>query len=490
MSNRLAAVAPLLARKPRGALLLSFAFGLALLLAPGLASAREAPSSFAELAKRVAPAVVNISSTQWIAPDSEEVQSFISRDSTRRKPVRPAPKARDDRAARHVLSLGSGFIIDPSGLIVTNDHVIENAHAVKVTLADNTVLEGSIVGRDPRSDLALIRVKAGHPLPIVDWGNSDAAEVGDWLMVIGNPYGLGGSVSTGIVSARGRNIDAGPYGDYIQTDAAINRGNSGGPVFNMAGQVIGISTVIFSPNGGSVGIGFATPASLARPVIEALKRDGRVVRGFIGVEIQEMSPDLAEAMGLKAPFGALVADVTEKSPAADARIRSGDVITRINGTPIPDPRQLQRLVSSLPIGREAPITVLRDGREMTVSVRIVRMPEKLDPIDTGSADAPPVPHSASAIQGMTLVPTDAVKREAVVKPKQSGVMVLDVEPDSPAANVGIDPGDVLVEIDKKPAVRVQEVASQFKAAARIGRKVLVQVVDRGGTRHFLALAPH
>jgi serine protease Do len=215
-----------------------------------------------------------------------------------------------------------------------------------------------------------------------------------------------------------------------------------------------------------------------------------VVRGFIGVEIQEMSPDLAEAMGLKAPFGALVADVTEKSPAADARIRSGDVITRINGTPIPDPRQLQRLVSSLPIGREAPITVLRDGREMTVSVRIVRMPEKLDPIDTGSADAPPVPHSASAIQGMTLVPTDAVKREAVVKPKQSGVMVLDVEPDSPAANVGIDPGDVLVEIDKKPAVRVQEVASQFKAAARIGRKVLVQVVDRGGTRHFLALAPH
>src|SRR6185312_1974730 len=359
MSNRLAAVAPLPARKPRGALLLSFACGLAMLLAPGLASAREAPSSFAELAKRVAPAVVNISSTQWIAPDSEEVQSLISRDSTRRKAVRPAPKTRDDRAARHVLSLGSGFIIDPSGLIVTNDHVIENAHSVKVTLADNTVLEGSIVGRDPRSDLALIRVKAGHPLPIVDWGNSDAAEVGDWLMVIGNPYGLGGSVSTGIVSARGRNIDAGPYGDYIQTDAAINRGNSGGPVFNMAGQVI-----------------------------EALKRDGRVVRGFIGVEIQEMSPDLAEAMGLRAPFGALVADVTEKSPAADARIRSGDVITRINGTPIPDPRQLQRLVSSLPIGREAPITVLRDGREMTVAVRIARMPEKFDPTDSGAADAP------------------------------------------------------------------------------------------------------
>jgi serine protease Do len=490
MSNRLVAVAPLPASKPRGAAWLSFACGLALLLAAGPAPAREPPSSFAELAKRVAPAVVNIASTQWLAPDSEDVESLISRDSTRRPKSRPAPKPKDDRGARHVLSLGSGFIIDPSGLIVTNDHVIEHAHSVKVTLADNTTLEGSVVGRDPRSDLALVRVKAARPLPIVEWGNSDAAEVGDWLMVIGNPYGLGGSVTAGIVSARGRNIDAGPYGDYLQTDAAINRGNSGGPVFNMAGQVIGVSTVIFSPNGGSVGIGFATPASLARPIVEALRRDGRVVRGFIGVEIQEMSPDLAEAMGMKSSFGALVADVTEKSPAADARIRSGDVITRINGTAIPDPKQLQRIVSSLPIGREAPITVLRDGREMTVAVRIARMPEKLDLADSGDADAPPVARNASAIQGMTLVPTDAVKRDAAYKPKQSGVMVLDVEPDSPAANVGIDPGDVLVEIDKKPAVRVPDVAAQLKAAARNGRKVLVQLVDRDGTRHFLALAPH
>ncbi|MBV8392003.1 MAG: Do family serine endopeptidase, partial [Alphaproteobacteria bacterium] len=474
---------------PRGVSLLSFALGLALLLG-GTAAAREAPGSFAELAKRVGPAVVNISSTQWLAPDSEEIQSLISRDSTRKRPARPSARSRDTGNARHVLSLGSGFIIDPSGLIVTNDHVIEHAQSVKVTLADNTNLEGKIVGRDPRSDLALIRVKAPHPLPTVDWGNSDAAEVGDWVMVIGNPYGLGGSVTTGIVSARGRNIDAGPYGDYLQTDAAINRGNSGGPVFDMAGQVIGVSTVIFSPNGGSVGIGFATPASLARPIIEALRRDGKVVRGFMGVEIQELSPDLAEAMGMKGPFGALVADVTDKSPAADARIRSGDVITRINGTPIPDPKQLQRTVSSLPIGREAPITLLRDGHELTVAVRIARMPDKLDPTDSGSSDAPPVPHNASAIQGMTLVPTDAVKRDAATKPKSPGVMVLDVEPDSPAADVGIDPGDVLVEVDRKPATRVQEIASVFKAAARNGRKVLLQVVDRDGSRHFLALAPH
>jgi serine protease Do len=454
------------------------------------AAAREAPASFADLAKRVAPAVVNISSTQWLAAgDSDEIDGLISRE-TRRRGTRAPSTAGADRAARHVMSLGSGFIVDPSGLIVTNDHVIDHGRSIKVTLADNTVLDGTVVGRDPRSDIAVIKVKSNRPLPIVEWGDSDAAQVGDWVMVIGNPYGLGGSVSAGIVSARGRAIDSGPYGDYLQTDAAINRGNSGGPMFNMAGQVIGVATVIFSPNGGSVGIGFAAPSGLVRPVAEALRRDGRVVRGFFGVEIQDMSPDLAETMGLKPGSGALVADVTEKGPAAEAKLRSGDVITRINGVAIPDPKQLQRVVSALPVGREVPVAFLRDGREMTVGVRVARMPDKPDVTASGADDAPPVTRNEAAIQGMTLTPTNALKRDAAYKPKSPGVMVLDVEPDSPAADIGIDPGDVLVEIDRKPVLRVQDVASQLRSAASKGRKVLVLLVDRDGARHFLAMSPH
>src|SRR6266446_984162 len=272
------------------------------------------------------------------------------------------------------VALGSGFIIDPQGYVVTNNHVVGESGTVTVIFQDDTKHPAKIVGRDPKTDLALLKIETSKPLPFVAWGDSDAAKIGDWILAIGNPFGLGGTVTTGIISARGRDIHSGPFDDYLQLDAPINRGNSGGPTFNQQGQVIGINTAIYSPNGGSVGIGFAIPASLAKPVIEQIKAHGKVERGWLGVQIQEVTPEIAQSLGLAKPAGALVADVTGGGPAAKAGLKQGDVVLSFNGHDITKVRDLPLVVAQTPVGQKAKLEVLRNGQKTALDVGIGQMP--------------------------------------------------------------------------------------------------------------------
>ena len=312
---------------------------------PQLAQARSAPESFADLADKSLPAVVNVATTQTITADSQmqDLDEMFRDFLDKRQGAKPRP--------RKATSLGSGFIVDPSGYIVTNNHVVENADEIMVVMHDDTELKAKLIGRDPKTDLALLKVDAGKPLPFVKWGDSNAMRIGDWVLAIGNPFGLGGSVTAGIVSARQRDINAGPYDDFIQTDASINRGNSGGPMFNMDGEVVGINSAIFSPSGGSVGIGFAIPSNLAKPVIEQIKQFGHPRRGWLGVRIQSISPDLAEGLKLPSDKGALVAGVTKDGPADKAGIKQGDVVLKFDGKEVTQMRGLPRMVADTAFGK-------------------------------------------------------------------------------------------------------------------------------------------
>src|SRR3984885_5994784 len=322
------------------------------------AAARSAPDSFADLATKLLPAVVNVSSTQTItaknggpgpgagpevpifppgSPFEQFFKDFLNRNHQGQGGGDNPP------AARRAQSLGSGFIVDPAGYVVTNNHVIEGADEVSVTLQDNTVLKAEIVGRDESGDIALLKVKTDKPLTTVDFGDSSQSRVGDWVLAIGNPFGLGGTVTAGIVSARGRDIHQGQYDDFIQTDAAINRGNSGGPLFNMDGQVIGINTAIFSPSGGSIGIGFSIPSNMAKNIVSQLKAYGHPRRGWLGVKIQQVTPEIAESLGLKDASGAMVAGVTDGGPAEKAKIRGGDIILKFDGQDVKEMHNLPRI---------------------------------------------------------------------------------------------------------------------------------------------------
>jgi len=333
------------------------AAGLAVVLLPGLspeAFARAAPESFADLAKELLPTVVNISTKQ----NNEDrpggsFEEFFEDFGQGRPPQASA--------------LGSGFIIDTDGYVVTNAHVVAGADEIIVRLSDDTQLVANLIGSDERTDLALLKVENDRPLPAAQWGDSDGARIGDWVMAIGNPFGLGGTVTAGIVSARSRDIRSGPYDDFIQTDAAINRGNSGGPLFNMDGQVIGVNSAIFSPSGGSVGIGFAIPSQMARNVINQLRKHGEVRRGWLGVRIQRVTPELAEGLRLGEARGALVASVTPEGPAQKAGIQQGDVILEFNDREVPESNKLPRMVAETPIGSEVPVTLWRKGEEVTVN---------------------------------------------------------------------------------------------------------------------------
>src|SRR5690348_15414160 len=360
--------------------------------------------SFAPLVKKVTPAVVNISVTEKAGGDDGDMAQNDEQDQNadpdQGGPQQGFPQSPFDEFLRRFfeqqgqpfgrqqgrpfnmpqqhaqrIALGSGFIIDPSGYVVTNNHVVANADKVTVVFQDNSKHPAKVIGRDSKTDLALLKIDAKQPLPYVTWGDSTAAQVGDWVLAVGNPFGLGGTVSTGVISARGRDIHAGPYDDFLQIDASINRGNSGGPTFNLNGQVIGINTAIYSPNGGSVGIGFAIPSSLAKPVIEQIKEHGKVERGWLGVQIQEVTPEIAQSLGLPKPDGALVADVTKDSPAAKAGLKQGDVILGFNGHDIGKVRDLPLVVAETPVGEKAKVDVLRGGDKKTVDVAIGPMPE-------------------------------------------------------------------------------------------------------------------
>ncbi|MGH7099334.1 MAG: DegQ family serine endoprotease [Stellaceae bacterium] len=469
----------------------------------GPAAARPAPASFADLAQRLLPSVVNISTTQRLQSDQlSQGQGGPAPTGPHDSPFEQffrkffdqnAPQGQSEAEPRSATSLGSGFIVDPAGYIVTNYHVIADADSITVILHDHTNLKARLVGRDPKTDIALLKVHTTEKLVPVSWGDSDAARVGDWVLAIGNPFGLGGTVTAGILSARQRDINAGPYDDFLQTDAPINRGNSGGPMFNMDGQVIGINTAIYSPSGGSIGIGFAIPSSLARTVVEELKDepDHTVHRGWLGVRIQQVTGEIAETLGLKKAGGALVASVMRNGPAQHAGIESGDVILTFDGKTVTDMRHLPRLVAETPVGRTVPITVWRGHAERTLQVKIGRLAESTPRVASAAGVAQRQGDAGSGIVqalGLTLSPlTPDLRRKFSLTGDAKGIVVIAVAPDSPAAAKGMHPGDVIMEAAQEELKHPQELSDKIADAKKSGRKSILLLVDRQGDLRFVPL---
>jgi serine protease Do len=454
------------------------------------AAARGAPDSFSELASRLVPTVVNIATTETLKAGTPDM---ALPDLPPGSPLQDLFKDFLDKEKahpHHVAALGSGFIIDPSGLIVTNNHVIDGADGISVTLSDGTVLPATIVGRDNKTDLALLRVHPKAPLAAAHFGDSDHAHVGDWVIAIGNPFGLGDSVTAGIVSARNRDLSAGPYDDFIQTDAPINRGNSGGPLFDMDGDVVGIASAIFSPSGGSVGVGFAVPSNMARLVIAQLRQYGQARRGWIGVRIQDVTGDIADSLGLTSRTGALVADVTKDGPAAKAGLRNGDLITAFDGRPIAESRVLPRVVAETPAGKTAKVDFLRRNKPESVAVTVVRLDDGADaqaPTKTPGAPAVKAVPQLSHL-GLSLVPIDSLTRAKFrLASDLRGVLVTKVDPDSPAGEKDVRPGDVILEVQNEPVQTPDDVKQRVEADVRAGRKAVLFLLSRDGQLAYVAL---
>ena len=462
------------------------------------------PESLADLADKVTDAVVNISASTTVEasnrggrtmpqlPQGTPFEDLFEEFFKRRG--QGTPKGDEDSPrgpTRKSNSLGSGFIIDASGIVVTNNHVIGDANDIQVILSDGTKLRAEIIGKDPKIDLALLRVKptAERPLRAVPFGDSDKMRPGDWVMAIGNPFGLGGSVSAGIVSARGRNIESGPYDNYIQTDAAINKGNSGGPLFNMDGEVIGINTAILSPSGGSVGIGFAVPSGTASQVVDQLRQFGEVRRGWLGVRIQNVDDATAEALGLKGGArGALVAGVDEKGPAKTAGLDVGDVIVKFNGTAVKASSDLPRIVASTPVGQKVDVVVVRKGEEVTKAVTLGRLEDNEKP-QQANLKQPDADNAVRQALGLNLSSlTDDLRKRYNIKDGQKGVVVTRVDPSSNAADKRIQPGELIVEVGQEAVSTPSDVTKRIDALKKDGRKsVLLLVAAANGDVRFVAL---
>ncbi len=446
--------------------------------------ARSAPDSFADLAERLLPTVVNIQTSQMIeGGQAEQFEEFFKEFFERRGEGGEPPPQR-----RRGSSLGSGFIIDPSGFIVTNHHVIADADEVEVVLADGTSLEATIVGSDKDTDLALLKVEADHALPATTWGDSDQTRIGDWVVAIGNPFGLGGTVTAGIVSARQRDINAGRYDNFIQTDAAINKGNSGGPMFNLDGEVIGINTAIFSPSGGSVGIGFATPSSMARNIIAQLRDTGEVRRGWLGVRIQNVTDELAEGLRLDRPRGALVAAVTEDGPAEVAGIEQGDVILEFNGREVPEMRRLPAMVAETAVGSTVDVTIWRKNAEKKLRVTI----GELEPEQVATAPATQTPKEAKPKEmeslGLALGEiTPELRSRFSLDEAAKGVVITEVKEGSSGAEKGLKPGDVIVEVDQEEVSTPADVVEKVERAKSEGYRVVTLLVFRQGDFQWVAV---
>jgi len=480
--------------RPSLALALSFALALAAVTA----SARPAPDSFADLAAKLLPAVVNISTTQTIGgdkkgsvpdlpqfPPGSPFEDFFKDFLDKNK---PGGKQRE-ALPRHATSLGSGFVIDPSGLVVTNNHVIADADEITVTLQDDTSFKAEVVGRDTKTDLALLRVKSPKPLAAVKFGDSDQSRVGDWVLAIGNPFGLGGTVTAGILSARAREINSGPYDDFLQTDAAINRGNSGGPMFNMDGDVIGINTAIFSPSGGSIGIGFAIPSNMAKPVIDQIQKYGHPRRGWLGVNIQSVTDEIAESLGLDKPRGALIASVQDGGPAQKAGIQPGDVVTSFDGKDVLDMRHLPRIVAETPIDKTVKVKVWRKRKELTLDVKVGELKEPVEQASATPKDKAPAPAGTSVKPlGLAVANLSPDLRERFgLAEDATGVVVTVVDGDGPAAEKGMRAGDVIVEVAQEEIKTTDDVAKKIDDARKAGRKSVLLLVDRQGDLRFYAL---
>ena len=469
----------------RSSTLLALVLGFGLSVAPVYeAQAFGAPESFAELAEKISPAVVNITTSAMIAaptdgmpmvPEGSPFQDFFDDFGG---PGQGGPQRSE--------ALGSGFVVSEDGYIVTNNHVIEGADEITIEFFGGEKLKAKLVGTDPKTDIALLKVESDKPLPFVTFGNSDLMRVGDWVMAMGNPLGQGFSVSAGIVSARGRQLQ-GTYDDFIQTDAAINRGNSGGPLFNMDGQVVGVNTAILSPNGGSIGIGFSMASNVVGKVVDQLKQFGETRRGWLGVRIQDVTPDVAEAMGLADAKGALVTDVPD-GPAKDAGIQSGDVITRFGTNDVSSAGDLTRRVADAPIGEAVPVIVLREGRTETLAVTLGRREDAEAKTMPASAPAPEAPKEMETL-GLTLAPLDDDMRSRLgLDPSAEGLMIMKVDQASEAYTKGLVEGDLITEAGQQKIVRLQDLEDRIKEAKDAGRKSILLLVRRGGDPRFVALS--
>jgi len=487
------------ASKPAASPAIKIALASLILLVGALfaqvAGARAVPTSFADLAERLSPAVVNISTSQTVKrPDIGPKMPELPQGSPFEEFFKDFFDKRgggDGPSSRKVQSLGSGFVIDPKGFIVTNNHVIENADEIVVNFANGDSLDAELVGTDPKTDLALLRLieEPEEPIPSVSFGDSDNARVGDWVIAIGNPFGLGGSVSAGIISARNRNINSGPYDDFLQTDAAINRGNSGGPLFDMEGDVIGVNTAIYSPTGGSVGVGFSVPSNIATSVIDQLREFGEIRRGWIGVRIREVSEELAEGLELEKPRGALVEDVTEDGPAAEGGIEIGDVILSFDGKQIEEMRDLPRAVAETPAGDTVRVIVSRKGKTQTLKIAVGLLDPDGNAVSEEEGEAETEAGEPSEeILGMTLIALDRKQREAFeLKPDQEGVVITDVESTSAAAKKGLRRGDVIVEVAQEAVSGPEEVTEKIRAQKADGKSSVLLLVSRRGDVRFVAL---
>lgn len=424
------------------------------------------PQSFRELSKRLMPAVVNISTSQTIAPDGmptfpegspmERFNEFFGRD---------------EDGFRREGSLGSGFVISADGYIITNNHVIENADEIDINFSNGRVLKADLVGRDRDTDLAVLKVRSDTPLPYVDLADSDRAEVGDWVIAIGNPFGFGGSVSAGIISARNRDLNAGRSDDFIQTDAAINRGNSGGPLFNTDGQVVGMNTAIFSPNGGNIGLGFSVPANQTRAIVAEILEHGTVERGFIGVRIQPVTPEIADSLGLSSHDGALVADVDPTGPAGKAGLKAGDVILRFGDAKIGEVRDLTRAVADTDPGDRANLTVWRDGtgRDLDIQVGTYPKDEQVAEATTGAPSA----------NGLEVPPLGVTLGD-----EEEGAVVLSVAPDGADE---LRPGDVIAAVGQSQVSNAKEARAAVDAAKSGHKKSVLLLVRRDGQQRYVAV---
>ena len=449
------------------------------------ASPTVGPASFAGIVAKVKPAVVSVkvkmvekeaANTEGDnglpLPPGDPLERFFKRFEGPNSPLRrQKPQVGE--------ALGSGFIISQDGYVVTNNHVVEHATKVTITTNDGKTHPAKIVGTDKKTDLALLKIQGGGTYPFVQWAQH-APHVGDWVIAVGNPFGLGGTVTAGIVSARGRDIGAGPYDDFLQIDAPVNRGNSGGPSFNMNGRVVGVNTAIYSPSGGSVGIGFDIPAALAQNIVADLKTSGSVKRGWIGVQIQPVTPDIADSLGLKSTEGALVADTQANSPALKAGIRSGDVITEVNGKGVKGPRALARTIAGIGPNKRVTLTYIHNGKQKSVNLVLGTLPsgEELAKTET----KPREERSAMKGFGVTLAPADSVPGAG-----HKGVVVTNIDPEGAAAQKGLRTGDIILEAGGRPVSKPADVSAAILAAKKEGRKAVLLRVKNGDTTRFVAL---
>ncbi len=457
---------------------------------PAFAQAR--PTNLADLVDQVAEAVVNISATQTVddkdsaTPDVPKGTPFdeMFEEFFKNHGINPQPRA------RRAQSLGSGFVVDPTGIVITNNHVIGDANDIVVIFTDGRKLKATVVGKDAKVDVAVLKVESDKPLKTVTFGDSGKMRVGDGVMAVGNPFGLGETVTAGIISARNRNIDSGPYDDFLQTDASINKGNSGGPLFNLQGEVIGINTAILSPSGGSIGIGFATPSATVVPVIAQLREFHETRRGWLGVRIQPVDDTIAESLNLGSARGALIAGIDAKGPAKPAGLQAGDVIIKFDGKEVKELRDLPRLVASMPVGREVEVVVIRNGKELTKTVTLGRLEdgEKKTALATENNDTGQ-PDAVAKALGMEFSALSAEARKTFkIKDAVKGVVVTSVDPASAAAERGLKAGDVIEEVNHQAVEHPGDVTRAIDSAKSDSKKPALLLVSNGeGEVRFVAV---